>query len=368
MKQFIIYFLLIVLVSACNSNKRIGTNTKSEINVVHLENGITDSDSIIVYALPQTRLKFKITATKTIKKQGPLFRYSERFIGIRDVVLRDEVSYKIKSIALETVSEADPEHYYQVNFSGNSSAPYIALNEKGCIQSVNAPVKHSEPKIAEEKPSVLPLDTSFRYTPYLEEQVVVNSTAKMAEEAAHFIYRLRDNRTALVSGELNYYPADGNALTVGLAEIERLESEFLALFIGKQAQQEVIYTVEYLPKVPINNVLAFRFSQYKGLVDKGDLSGSPIYLSVQKNKSALNLSDTISHINNRGFFYRVPEKAMVILNEGTKTLLTQQVTLAQFGSTLSLPKTLFEDNTNSILFYEETGAINKIFKNNSHDN
>ncbi|MFB6342369.1 DUF4831 family protein [Saccharicrinis sp. FJH62] len=362
MRHIIPFLIAIIFITGCNSNQNMPVEPEASIQVTRLDQLEVAKDSTLVYALPQTRLKFKITAEKIIKKTGPLYRYSERFLGIKDVILKDEISYKIKTIELETVSEPDPDQYYQVSYSGKGFIPPLRLTEDGCIAGYN-----TNPVMIEKEEEIIltdqePLDTSFKYTPYLEDQLVVNSTAKMAEEAANFIYRIRDNRASLVSGELNYFPSDGSALSISLNEMDRMEKDFLSLFLGKEVKEEVVFNLDYLPESEVSKALFFRFSQFKGLVDKTDLSGSPYYLTVQLKTDNLITNDTLNKVTYHGLFYRVPAKATVKLLDGTNTLFTSDATVAQFGSVLSLPASLCTIPGISISFYKETGAINSIDK------
>jgi len=359
-RQIIPFFIAIFFIAGCNSKQNIPVEPETSIQVTHLDQLEVAKDSALIYALPQTRLRFKVTAEKIIKKTGPLYRYSERFLGIKNVILKDEVSYKIKKIELETVSEPDPDQYYRISFTGKGFAPPLRLTENGCIAGYNTSpviIEREEEIVLKEKE---PLDTSFKYTPYLEDQLVVNSTAKMAEEAANFIYRIRDNRASLVSGELNYFPSNGDALSISLKEMDRIEKDFLSLFLGKEAKEEVVFNLDYLPESEVSKMLFFRFSQFKGVVDKTDLSGSPYYLTVQIKTDNLIANDTLNKVTNHGLFYRVPAKALVKLSDGTNTVFNTEATVAQFGSVFSLPASLCTIPGISISFFKETGAINSI--------
>ena len=359
-KAIILFSLLLFILISCDTSKNIVLDPTPAMYVEPISNMEVPADSILMYALPQNRLKFIVTAQKTIRKRGPLYRYSERFIGIRDVILNDEVKFKVTNIRVEVSAEPDAKKYYRV-ISRKGSVPAMNLSGNGLIQSFNAPKVSIEEEIILREKTRTAIDTSFKYTPYLEDQVVVNSTAKMAEEAANFIYRLRDNRAALVSGELNFFPSDGKALAIGLEETAKLEKEFLALFIGKEASEEVEFTIDYLPEKEMTKSLLFRFSQFKGVVDKGDLSGSPYYLSLVTKSEPIFINDTLPKPNYKGLFYNIPAEAEIMLTDGNNPVFSKKVLMAQFGTTLSLPVELMDQS--SVIFYEETGAIQTISKN-----
>ena len=363
MNKFLVIIIFSLSISGCMLSKQHSKRMKAETEVipVSFQHGIPDT--LLFYALPRNKVVFTIVAEKLIKKAGPLFRYSERYLGVSDVISKDEVVYTLKTVTMTSAAEPDEKCYYAVKFSASAAPQFLSLTPDGCIKAVNLVVEDEVAVKAGVTQSSL-LDTSFRNTPWLHDQVIVNSTAKMAEEAANFIYRIRENRAALVSGELNYYPADGGALSVGLQEMNRLEKDFMSLFMGKEVNEEVVYRVEYLPETEITKELLFRFSKFKGLVAKNDVSGSPYFISVQKKNNAFSVvaeQDSLSmNAMGGGFYYRIPGMASITLFDGNQQIIQQQMPVAQFGRVASLPRNLTSDGKVGILFYPHTGAVKSL--------
>ena len=48
------------------------------------------------YALPNTALRFCVTAEKVEKKRGVFYLYSERYLGLKDVILEDNIDVEHK--------------------------------------------------------------------------------------------------------------------------------------------------------------------------------------------------------------------------------------------------------------------------------
>lgn len=363
MNKIALVLIVSLVASGCVLQKHRGADRTPETEVFPLSFGQGIPDSLLFYALPRNKVVFTVVAEKMTKKAGPLFRYSERYLGVRDVIAKDEILYSLKSVSLSTAAEPDENCYYAVKFSESATPQFLSLSADGCIKGVNT-IVDDEIKVQPVSMSAAEIDTSFRFTPWLHDQVIVNSTAKMAEEAANFIYRIRENRAALVSGELNYYPSNGEAFTVGLQEMSRLEKEFVSLFVGKEVREEVVYTVEYLPETEITRELLFRFSRFKGLVSKNDVSGLPYFVSVQKKNNAFSVvaeQDSLqSGRISGGFFYRIPGMANVTLFDGNQQIAQQLMPIAQFGRVATLPRNLTADGRVGILFYPLTGAVKSI--------
>lgn len=68
----------------------------------------------------------------------------------------------------------------------------------------------------------------------------------MAQDAANAIFSLRRHRIDLVTGEAgeNVF---GAGLKAALEEIDRLEQEYLSLFLGKQFRQRIVREFSVVP-------------------------------------------------------------------------------------------------------------------------
>lgn len=363
--NYIIISTLLLIGYNTASAKRPILITKS-VSVEHVANGTISSANSILYNLPKTAFEVIVETEKTIKKRGPFYRYSERYLGLKDVVLNDEVSYQLKSITLKPHGIADANKWYKISYKGDVSAPYIALDKDGKLLAVNTTVELPKCIKLPETKEIAEKDTSFAYTPFTEDQLIVSSTAKMAEECASSIYDIRRSRTEIISGTAPLLPTDGKAYELSLNELSRLENDFLQLFMGKSAHQTFYSSFTFVPEKEMSNEILFRFSKFSGVVDKTDISGAPIYITLKtqaqpalQNVKSVNGTATVSA---NGIAYNVPKVADITLKYKSKTVFEERAIVAQLGNVATLPASLLEQSSSSVVLYSETGAIKSIKK------
>ncbi len=367
----------LVLFFGCGTQKPLVENTeKGFTNVISAYDAHNATTESVVYALPMTMLRFTLNVEKVYKRRGPLYRYSNLYLDAEELVTENETLWRLKSVNVKTVGLADNTKVFKVDFKGNTGSGNIELAENGCIKSINVNMEEEFEIVKEVKlcDDAEP-DTSFAKVPMTEELLRANSTAKMAEEAAAYIYRLRENRTALVSGELDYFPQDGKSLELSLNEMRFLENEFVSLFTGKVDKEQIEINFDYVPDAAVTKETLFRFSRFKGLVPSDDFSGSPVLITLTPDQ-LLNLPDNeaepiydekgelLEMVKKNGFFYRVPMQSTLMLEYNGQPLMKEKLQIAQFGKTLSLPADLLDNNDKGIIFYPETGAIKKIINKN----
>ncbi len=315
----------------------------------------TENAPGLTYTLPKTGLRFKIAAEKTVKKRGDFYLYSERYLGLKDVITEDGEQWRIKRIDVEPFGLANPRETFEILAGSSASTPLIHLSEDGVLLSVNTqtltPIETLQKSMSPQgKP---------KEVPYTEEMLLANSSAKMAQEAATYIYRLRESRTALLSADLNTLPPDGEAYAMSLERIDALEEQFLSLFKGQETSTCVTEVIEFIPEVVKDKDVLFRFSSFNGLVDKDDLSGSPIFISMKAAVSDTSSSSAPSDA--AGIYYKRPALVTVKIFEGNAEVLSQDIPMGQFGSLQVLPSHMLQEDV-KVQLYPTTGALKTMLK------
>lgn len=122
--------------------------------------------------------------------------------------------------------------------------------------------------------SYLDSDTSFVKVSVDRLSLVEKSPEAMAQDAANAIFSLRRHRIDLVTGEAgeNVF---GAGLKAALEEIDRLEQEYLSLFLGKQFRQRIVREFSVVPSKDEPTTVVCRFSNTAGLLPADDLSAGP---------------------------------------------------------------------------------------------
>lgn len=376
-----IYLLLIAILFTIFSCK-----TTSETRVSKMDSLTNQPENGIIYALPKTTLRFTVEALRTDIIPGPYYEYAEKYLGMDDVPKEDYSDWKISNITIDSYHEIDPTQFYLLEPEGKINVNIQKLIESGSIMPVNLRAKDQFPNdfygfndpgkeviftdlsvkkyIGEEKVTYykrVQRDSLFAKIPVVKTQSVTKTFEDKAEEAANFIFMIREKRFELLTGMADFYP-EGKSLEVAIHELNNLESEYLSLFIGKRFTSTYKATFEYSPqKEDVNEPhILFRYSDEKGVLPPNDLRGRPVIVELEKLNHTHNLDFLFAdQINREGttyknkFFYRIPDQAFVHVVDGNQLLAKRKLTIEQFGTVVQIPSVFLMDNEKFIEFYRE---------------
>jgi len=314
-------------------------------------------EEAVCYSLPATQFDIAVTVRTTVETPGEYARYAERYLGVKDVIMAESTKKEIVDIQIFPRTVADPlNRYYIIPSSMDSkvkpSMPLIGLTAEGILCSVNSDAavctanEATCPKTPQccKKP-----DTGKTYPTLTSEMLQASSSMKMAELAAKQVFSLRDTRLALLQGELENAPKDGEALKLFLSELQNMEQSYTELFTGSRRESIETVHVAYLPQATGKGETAFRFSAQKGVVTSTDLSGSPVTLTVTPTEGTaiaqhINTYDNpdrksdISSIEApAGLYYYVPRQSLVEVSYNHKTFFQSAMCVAQGGVLMKLP-------------------------------
>lgn len=316
----------------------------------------------VSYYLPKTVLEVEVEAVKTIKLVGPYYRYSERYLGTKDVITENSTTWSVKSVKILAKAIPDPANRYVVKLDPASAASYLTLTPQGLLYGVNVPLQINS---REQLPATSRLtaeapDMAFSGAVLNEEALQANSVAKMAELSAKQIYRLRDSRMSLITGDNDKLP-DGKALQLMLSNMDKSEKELTALFVGKTVTVSSSLTYEVTPEKEMKNEVLFRLSSLGGMVSRDDLSGQPFYINV-KDLSGQTYAGQ-DKANQNGLYYRIPGQAEVsVVDPSGNVLGHRKLPMSQFGTVQALPASIFNKSAVKIKFEPLTGALISIEK------
>ncbi|MDD2436062.1 MAG: DUF4831 family protein [Massilibacteroides sp.] len=321
----------------------------------------------ITYSLPKTSLIISAEVKKSTCKAGPYYIYAEKYLGVKDVVTEDKVFYSLGKISLFNKGIPDPNRTYIVEFKAGTVAPYAYLTEDGLLCSINAEYtpEESEIEIARKK-RIQPIRVADASV-YSEELLMAGSVAKQAEVAAKQIYRIRESRLNILTGESDNLPPDGEAMKLVIQQLEEQEKALTNLFTGIIVEEYSDYDVTITPYDNLDKEILFRFSTHLGIVDADDLGGTPVYLNLKATERAPELDEKEAAKKEKslkGIVYNLPGKASVEIQMNKKTLYKGEVQIVQFGTQEGLAPVMFEDKKApvKVYFYPETGTIKQIIQ------
>lgn len=334
-------------------------------------NAVKGNNFGVNYSLPKTTIKVTVDYTKTTMKAGQYYQYAERYLNITNPIVENETQYTLDAIKADTEGIVDKQNTYQVEFRANTTAPYVTLTEDGMICAINSDYnfesKQNSTAVQEAKNEVLLNPNTF-----LSEEILrAGSTAKQAELIAKQIYRLRESRTNILTGEADNMPPDGAAYELVMSQLDAQEKALTAMFIGTKITEKGSRTFTVIPdKNDIERDILFRFSGKLGVVEANDLSGAPVYISLTNKeprveqqlseKEAKEMEKKFS----KGIIYNVPGKGNLKITYNNKAFVNKECDIVQYGTQDVLTPTMFDNNKRPIkvLFYPELGAVQQIIQ------
>jgi hypothetical protein len=337
----------------------------AQTNVIKV-NALKSNNYGIQYFLPKTVLEIEAEYGKTERKAGPYAKYASKYLGIDEaqVILENQTDYTLNKLSVKALGVPNKKESYLVELKSKTVAPFVYLTENGLICSINA--EYVQPPTAEKvasAPAAAPLKIQPQSV-YTEEYLRAGSVSKMAEIAAKNIYRIRESRSDLLTGEAENAPKDGEAMKIVLANLEAQEKVWTELFTGTTATETKTETFQIEPLSEVHQEILFRFARYAGIVDNDDLSGAPVYINLT-DLHAVDLEEADPKRKEKdvnSIVYNVPGSVAVEIIYDGRSLFKGEFPATQLGKTQRLAPALLEDKKApaQIYFYPFTGAIKQI--------
>ena len=307
---------------------------------------VHENEAAVVYHMPQNELAITLHYTVVDEEPGVFYQYAKRYLGARDVITESQHSCVLTEVSTALLTSADANRKYKITAGQGFKEQLIRLSADGRLLGYNIGLEDAAgPLPFSGRPAGYCSEDrgAEELMPLLEEQFMASSTAKMAEGAAKLIYRIRETRLNLLSGEVEHVPADGKSMELVLAELDKQEEALVALFVGKKVTSHRSETLRYTPTASVDNAVLCRFSVHSGVVASDDLSGEPIYISVYATQEALqSLLDEQSKAPALSqLYYNLPGSAQVVMEYKGKELVNEQYPIAQLGVAIPFSKQLF---------------------------
>ncbi len=318
------------------------------------------------YTLPRTQLEVEVVAVKTTQKAGPYYKYANTYLAASMAIAQESETWELKEVNIRPIGVPNREEQYLVKFRSGSS-PYMFLNEQGLLLSINCEPLASD--VAAPTPAISAaasvLDGNAISATVTEEMMLSGSEARMAEMAAKQIYRIRESRLNLITGDVDKLPADGESFQIVMTQLEEQEQALTALFVGTTQTEQVVTRFTFDIVDELDNELFFRFSEHEGVVDKGNLSGQPVYLDlkvVERGKYPTNAKGEELSMPVNGLAYCIPGRAKAAINFNGSLIRESEFAVAQFGVVYGLAPSMFDNKKKPayVIFFPETGAIREL--------
>lgn len=316
----------------------------------------------VAYFLPKTVLEVEVDVTKVKYIPGEFCKYAERYLRLTGISDTPDEYWEIRDIRVKPIGLPDPQNAYIIKLKDRTSAPMVELTEDGILKSINV-----EPSGKKKTPAVpvIPAKKRLNARDFMTEEILMaSSSAKMAELVAKEIYSIRESKNAIVRGQADNMPKDGESLKLMLANLEEQEQAMLDMFTGITEKENTTYTVRLTPNKNLTKEILFRFSKRLGVLGVNDLAGAPVYVTLTDlNTLPVSTEEKSRKRKLDGVVYNVPGKARVIIFDNRKTFYEGDVPVTQFGSTEILSDNLFNKKMNTkVTFNPVTGGLVKLEK------
>ena len=322
----------------------------AQTNVVQIGKGILPQN-YISYFLPQTEIVVEISVKRTIQKNGKFANYAKRLLATNNVIISNSERYELEKVNISYNIVPDTLKNFAVEINSKTTAYNLHLSPNRIIKGVNISASTSLSD-RENTPVKEYIDTTilFDYSVLSEDALMATSEARMAEFAAKQIFRIRESRMEILSGE-SETEYSGDALQLVISELDKAEKELVALFEGKSITFTETKILRFIPKSAIENEIIFRFSPLLGIVEKDDLAGRPITMSVLPNTFD-NQNEPEKKVKKFGIFYNLSSSAQISIFDGNKQLAENNFLFPQFGTLKFLPAELFNNKNTQVIFTE----------------
>jgi len=360
MSKRIIAILMMALIVSCS---------KKPINVTSADQATTLETKGLIYALPRTVLKIEIEASKNVIIPGPYCKFALKYLGITDVPTKRSEEWRITNIDIVSMLESDPTSLYAVSLGDNTKVGFLKLCSSGLIIPISGlsanstPLKNLQQDNQESKTlftdlSTVPFignekttfynkvqrDSVFVRVPVQKDMIVEKNIEEKARDAADFIFSLRKRRSDFLSVDADHN-LNGEGLKIAFDEIDRLEQEYLSLFIGKSYSENSSSYFEYIPNQPEGETsIIFRFSGTKGILSSSDLSGNPYLLKSEPESIPESYNSLLKSISIEKekpildvIYYRIPISANIKISDGKNDIFARRMTVSQYGPIVRMP-------------------------------
>ena len=276
-------------------------NIKTKITMKTSSLMLTGIALMVSVAMMAQETKLTVTYEEVETVSGELYQYSARYLGTTDVITTNGTTYRLLSIT--------------------PMPPMPPRGDKNCPQDGKA-APRPKPQNNKEQVRIAP------QLPLSEETLLAASTAKKAESVAKQIYRIRETRMNILSGDVEHAPADGQAMRLVLDELRKQEQALTAMFVGKTITRRhtTTITLKDLDKTVQDSVM-MRFSRYAGVVDSSDLSGEPVFITVNNRTREVLAPEQPKNKKEPRVYETVPYQRDILIRYDNTTLYETTVNL-----------------------------------------
>jgi len=364
--KYIVSVLVLVLLASCASIKVERLTSESKIN-----------KSGIIYTLPKTKLNINVDVVKTTCYKGPFSEYAKEYLGIENVIENNSTEYKLSQIDVVSTIENDNDYTYLLTNYNKSIKTFSYFEGTQVISTINTTNIETEVGFEEKdftnetsfvpfkdrtvKPLVIEksdtvwktilVDSVYKRIPKVNTAIAPRTVKEQAYMASRFILKIRKRRLRVLTGMDKNYPK-GNTLKKIISELDKLENEYLNLFIGVKTNDTAKYTYSYVPDTNLTGADLFNFDTKRGISNNSKYTVSINFTDDNKSEFYDRLNKTKAKKSE--FVYKTAKFVKTNILFDSKPYKTVSVPIYQVGIVNYIPSKFTE---NKIVFDRKTGMF-----------
>lgn len=373
MKKILVVLLIITMSGVVGAQKKKELTTLVNVN----------------YSLPKVSYRIEVAMECINYMPGPYQNYAEKELGIRPEITQSEERWRITGIEVKPVYIPDEKAVYSVSASGDYLPVMLDLTAEGFLAGVSAGEEgvfnqEQQMKVSfgrqrgNEDIDIMQLNTYNHLkevldTNYTFQEIdgvmkkiwdpIVRYAPKTqsdnVQEAVSEIFRIRSERVKLLGAENNV--PDGKSLEIILKEFDRMEKNYLSLFIGKKETSRLKRVFICTPEKSGEPMVAFRFSENSGVRDSKDVAAGAYLLKIDN--VTIGASTPVNgETNGSAIFYRVPAVGDLKLLKGKEEIMTFRTIVPQLGEIKKFPVDVISNEGLMLEFYPQFGALKSVRK------
>lgn len=373
MKKILVLLVVSALVMQVFAQKKREVSTAVHVN----------------YCLPKVVYKLEVTMDCVHYIPGPYWKYAEKELSLTPKIVEAIDRWKITDIQVSPQYLPDEKAVYSVAASSDYWPVSLTLSAEGFLAGVaggkgevvgnydvmkyhNTGMNDIEvidiTKLNTYNHLKEVLDTNYTFQEVDGEMKkiwdpIIRYTRKTeldnVKEAVSEIFRIRSERVRMLNADNNV--VDGKSLEIILAEYDKMEANYLSLFMGKKIVSKVKKTVYCTPMKSDEPILAFRFSENDGITDAKNVSAAGYFLQLT-NVTVPSSMSVEGESDVAGIFYRVPAMGELQLLFGKDVLIKMEAIVPQLGEIKRFPLDVISNGGLSLEFHSKYGSLKSVKK------
>jgi len=362
--------------------------TQAQINVSKVGSTVIPAESDgLFYSLPQTVIQVDVVVNKIQKVKGPFAEFADQMLGLSHVTTVNSTEYELKDIRLSSYNEPDLSEFYYIQMpekQKDRKAIELFLSNDGVIsgagivdqaytnkrqRSIDLSTSRidipevTNPSVFEHMDTVIKrisLDSTIIEQKFFRKTSSAKSVEQKAREASEFILKLDESMYNLINGyqEVNY---EKGTMEFMYNQMNSMKQDYLELFKGVTSSSNETFTFYYLVDKNNPTETLCRFSISKGILPKSSTSGDFVQIqasSMNKTSALKTETEKMNSVqrNSHGLYYRIPDKAEVVVRVGGQVKLETQFVINQFGVVTFLPAS----SLRNISIDNNTGTLRRV--------